>query len=252
MSVNIFGASKIITRGDGKKGERGIGFNLDSYDNFDIGNRRLVNVAEPLAENDAATKAFVVKIRDAFTEDNEHLVSRLTEVEDKIVGSEENLNVRLTQVEGKVEELDDEIASEVSALKGDDSSIRAFVTRKALNPISTIKQQLTQLEAKIDEFIGDEEASRVRRDASVGLTSTIDELRTQVEQNRRRILEQDGKINGVISDLPKSFEYVTTQIKNNKLGVEQNMLDIADIRHNGVTVELEDGRVVNTHDVLRE
>ena len=59
------------------------------------------------------------------------------------------------------------------------------------------------------------------------------------------------KINGVISDLPKSFEYVTTQIEDNKSGVKQKMLDIADIRHNGITVELEDGRTVNTHDVLR-
>ena len=102
MSVNIFGASKIITRGDGKKGERGIGFNLDSYDNFDIDGKRLVNVAEPYDGNDAATKVYVDRIReelnDDLTDENNSLSARVNDVEDKI----EDITSDISEVRGDV------------------------------------------------------------------------------------------------------------------------------------------------------
>lgn len=240
MSVNIFGASKIITRGDGggKKGERGIGFNLDAYNNFDINSKRLVNIAEPYNGNDAATRVYVDKIRDEL---NESISTNM----DTFTVESNNLTIRVNDVEDKIED----ITSDISEVREDVSSVRSFVLRKALNPISTINKKLTELEEKLNTEDGDDdgEVDRIRRNVPHAVVANLSQ----------KILEQDKKIRNLftflnrdVSTLNSRLDELSTQVEENRLGVDQNMLDIADIRHNGVTMELEDGWVFNTHDVL--
>ena len=60
MSVNIFGSSKQVSAGPGRKGLPGVGFKLlDNVGNFDIDSKRLANVAQPVGDNDAVTKVYV-------------------------------------------------------------------------------------------------------------------------------------------------------------------------------------------------
>ena len=60
MSVNIFGSSKQVSGGPGQKGQPGIGFKiLDNEGNFDIDNKRLANISQPVSDNDAVTKVYV-------------------------------------------------------------------------------------------------------------------------------------------------------------------------------------------------
>lgn len=56
-SIDIFGRS---SKGRaGKQGERGIGFNLTPEGNFDLRKKRVCNAANPVDEQDVATKSFV-------------------------------------------------------------------------------------------------------------------------------------------------------------------------------------------------
>ena len=60
MSVNIFGSSKQVSGGPGQKGQPGIDFKiLDNEGNFDIDNKRLANISQPVSDNDAVTKVYV-------------------------------------------------------------------------------------------------------------------------------------------------------------------------------------------------
>lgn len=53
MSVDKFGHYSRETKSVNVKGSKGDGFNLDPEGNFDIRNKRLCNVSDPTADEDA-------------------------------------------------------------------------------------------------------------------------------------------------------------------------------------------------------
>lgn len=65
MGIDKFG--RHTANLSGPAGRAGIGFSLDSLGNFDISDKRLCNLANPLNDNDACTKIYVDKIKTELT-----------------------------------------------------------------------------------------------------------------------------------------------------------------------------------------
>lgn len=64
MGVDKFGRHTGVLSGPaGAAGKAGIGFNLDSFGNFDITEKRLINLSNPINDNDACTKIYVDNIK---------------------------------------------------------------------------------------------------------------------------------------------------------------------------------------------
>ena len=241
MSVNIFGASKIV-RGGGKKGERGIGFNLDSEDNFDIDNKRLVNVSEPIDEKDAATKSYVDEVKNELSEKDATTKSYVDEVKnelhesitmnlDTFTAEGEDFNTRLI----KVEDDDGRINAEINAVKIKIAELDGrlkdtrdnYVTEETLsismadverrhtglqNEFTSLQSKLTQLEEKIE---GAETRNRARR--------ALDEE----EVLKQTITDHTNEIKRLSNSIRRS----TIKFKALSHQVEQNKLDIVHIRY---------------------
>uniref|UniRef100_A0A6V7KEU6 Uncharacterized protein n=1 Tax=Bracon brevicornis TaxID=1563983 RepID=A0A6V7KEU6_9HYME len=56
MSVNVFGQQLSKSSSSGKRGPPGRGFKLTEEGNFDIGNKRLCNIADPQEDFDAISR----------------------------------------------------------------------------------------------------------------------------------------------------------------------------------------------------
>lgn len=62
MGVDKFGRHT-GANSSGPAGRAGIGFNLDNFGNFDITDKRLINLSNPIDDNDACTKIYVDNIK---------------------------------------------------------------------------------------------------------------------------------------------------------------------------------------------
>ena len=88
MSVDIFGRSSINKKEIILKGPPGIGFSLTDSGDFDIQNKRLCNVSDPINNQDAvnlnvfsAHKKFIEVEQKKF---QENILIKITELSDKI------------------------------------------------------------------------------------------------------------------------------------------------------------------------
>ena len=107
MSVNIFGSSKQVSGGPGKKGQPGIGFKLlDNEGNFNIDSKRLANVAQPISDSDAVTKVYV----------NE-AISKQESISDLLKERIKRIGTNTRSLQKKVSKDFDETKSEVDHLK---------------------------------------------------------------------------------------------------------------------------------------
>ena len=94
MSVDKFGRSK----NKGPPGPSGIGFKLDSEENYDVNNKRIVNLSQPANKTDAASKSYVDIVFLAY---KEHTEIELKNFSREIQGFTEyidKLNVKLSAV----------------------------------------------------------------------------------------------------------------------------------------------------------
>jgi len=122
MSVNIFEATnKNTTNVHGVRGQPGIGFKfLDDEGNFDIDNKRLANLSDPIEDNDATPQVYVnrrvvrlenalmrvininkSKYEDSINKVNEKVIENKSKYEDEINKVYENI-INLEISSGKV------------------------------------------------------------------------------------------------------------------------------------------------------
>ena len=127
MSVNIFGSSKQVSAGPGRKGLPGVGFKLlDNVGNFDIDSKRLANVAQPVGDNDAATKVYV----------NE----AISKNESNIDFIESRLKQNLAHMKSRIFSLFKDIPGDLDEAKSEIDHIKSFCERMAKN-IADIKEE---------------------------------------------------------------------------------------------------------------
>ena len=127
MSVNIFGWSKQVSAGPGRKGLPGVGFKLlDNVGNFDIDSKRLANVAQPVGDNDAATKVYV----------NE----AISKNESNIDFIESRLKQNLAHMKSRIFSLFKDIPGDLDEAKSEIDHLKSFCERMA-NNIADIKEE---------------------------------------------------------------------------------------------------------------
>lgn len=82
MPIDKFGRQ--LKSFHGVQGKPGIGFQLTSEGDFDIANKRLVNIANPLNDNDACTKKYIDDIIEFLKTAIENFYEKFSSIDVKL------------------------------------------------------------------------------------------------------------------------------------------------------------------------
>lgn len=208
MSVNVFGSSlKSPTNVVGRRGLPGIGFKyLDDEGNFDMNNKRLANIADPIDENDAVNKLYTDELVESV-----NIVTRA--FVDKLVSD------RATLIERQFVNLRVEMSSDVA--KVNDTMYKKF--SETLNKMSvsvdakfkTLAEQLSNVESVLrvitsDIVINSSEIEHVKayienvkEDVSrmKGLYTTIEAMQSAVNNIEIQFNRLENRINDLVKGL---------------------------------------------------
>lgn len=89
MSVDKFGRHTLNNRGP--PGRTGIGFNLDINGNFNISDKRITNLSNPINDGDAVTKIYCDKLK-------VEIINYMLEVIKNQENDKSNVGERTTQI----------------------------------------------------------------------------------------------------------------------------------------------------------
>ena len=202
MSVNIFGSSKQVSSGPGRKGLPGVGFKLlDNEGNFDIDSKRLANVAQPVSDNDAATKVYV----------NE----AISKYESNIDFIESRLNQNLARIKSRFYSLVKDIPGDLDEAKSEIDHLKSFCERMA-NNIADIKEEyvtqqnfmnsmvanskmLTELEKKVD--LSSDIIDGLGNDMILKNSEEIENLKKVVQSYKDENIRFSERINNLLADV---------------------------------------------------
>ena len=202
MSVNIFGSSKQVSGGPGRKGLPGVGFKLlDNEGNFDIDSKRLANVAQPVSDNDAVTKVYV----------NE----AISKHESNIDFIESRLKQNLTHMKSRIFSLFKDIPGDLDEAKSEIDHLKSFCERMA-NNIADIKEEyvtqqnfmnsmvanskmLTELEKKVD--LSSDIIDGLGNDMILKNSEEIENLKKVVQSYKDENIRFSERINNLLADV---------------------------------------------------
>ena len=152
MSVNVFGSSKQVSGGPGRKGQPGIGFKLlDNDGNFDIDSKRLANVAQPVSDNDAVTKVYFNEAISKQESNMNRFRSRLK----RYSSQSSRISSIVSDTSRKIDETNSEVDHLKSFCQGLGNNIadikEQYVTRQSfISSMEANSQMLTKHEDKLN------------------------------------------------------------------------------------------------------
>ena len=204
MSVNIFGSSKKVSGGPGRKGQPGIGFKiLDNEGNFNIDSKRLANVAQPVSDNDAVTKVYV---NEAISEQESNIDSIRTRMKRNGARS------------AKVASLIKGISVNVDETKSEVDHLKSFCQRIDDN-ITDIKEEYVTQQYYMNSMVAN---SKILTDLESNYNQLYDELnnlKKKVDSSRELISgisDQNQSIENIISGLSSDTFLNAGEINNIK------------------------------------
>jgi len=205
--MNIFGGSN-LTNQRGERGPPGIGFKyLDRERNFDINDKRLANVSNPLENKDASNKQYVDNqfnsLNDKHSELNDkhkqlndqylNIVSAVTEQSHVITNNESNIKNNITKIAENLNKIQDQSEKISEELKNIQSQLLA--THEEIH--NELKYDIVNQEAKLKEWVYNE----------------LEQLNGNTNKKFEEYVTNDkvDEIQGILNDLS---EYVDQTIEN--------------------------------------
>ena len=141
MSVNIFGSSKQVSGGPGKKGQPGIGFKLlDNEGNFNIDSKRLANVAQPISDSDAVTKVYVNEAISKQESISDLLKARIKRNGTRTRSLQKQISKDLDETKSEVDSLQKKISKDFEETKSEVDHLKSFCQIMD-NAIAEIKKE---------------------------------------------------------------------------------------------------------------
>jgi len=224
MAVNIFGSgpNKNSINVLPERGRPGIGFKyLDDEGNYDISNKRLGNIGEPIEDNDAVSKRYTDNIIDGFVDEINHDIAGLRQSKNEAKVLLRSTTDRVTGLEGEVDTVRREIEHDLPA---------RLIEHKDILDVDMNKKLLEQ-RLYIDELVA-------------GLRTYT----SNFESNVQKLVEDVTSLSNIIAAQTDDVRINAGEIENVKAFVQTYKSKLTDIENSSISKELLDNAlgVVNT------
>lgn len=180
--INIFGTG-LSLHNTSQRGPPGIGFKyLDEDHNYDIDFKRLANVAEPVNENDAATKIYTENSLDNVVQDTMHYLDQ--RIKNDINKNIENFNSKLSNFENKISELENYFKIYV---ENNVNSLKDIINETERGLIAILDEKLINITRKITEIekvlVTKDRLNYIMREKDRILEAYLNSLRTELSSD---------------------------------------------------------------------